>query len=97
MINVRDKILELVEMGLSKDDVILACLKYMSVDEVKDMALYNDFLSYDDFDVRYQDRSYKTEYNNGFELLNTLGNTGWFYRDKDGGRVRRLYTRGDNK
>ncbi len=32
MINVRDKILELVEMGLSKDDVILACLKYMSVD-----------------------------------------------------------------
>jgi|ETN02SMinimDraft_2_1059926.scaffolds.fasta_scaffold420007_1 hypothetical protein len=50
MINVRDKILELVEMGLSKDDVILACLKYMSVDEVKDMALYNGFLSYDDFD-----------------------------------------------
>ena len=50
MINVRDKILELVEMGLSKDDVILACLKYMSVDEVKDMALHNDFLSYDDFD-----------------------------------------------
>ncbi len=50
MINVRDKILELVEMGLSKDDVILECLKYMSVDEVKDMALYNDFLSYDDFD-----------------------------------------------
>ena len=50
MINVRDKILELVEMGLSKDDVILECLKYMSVDEVKDMALHNDFLSYDDFD-----------------------------------------------
>ena len=50
MINVRDKLLELVEMGLSKDDVILACLKYMSVDEVKDMALYNDFLSYEDFD-----------------------------------------------
>ena len=50
-----------------------------------------------DFDVRYQDRSYKPEYNNGFELLNTLGNTGWFYRDRDGGRVRRLYTRGDNK
>ena len=50
MINVRDKMLEMVEMGLSKDDVILACLKYMSVDEVKDMALYNDFLSYDDFD-----------------------------------------------
>ena len=64
MINVRDKILELVEMGLSKDDVILACLKYMSVDEVKDMALYNDFLSYDDFDdnMRVID---KWEVNNG--------------------------------
>ena len=64
MINVRDKILELVEMGLSKDDVILACLKYMSVDEVKDMALYNDFLSYDDFDdnMRLID---KWEVNNG--------------------------------
>ena len=64
MINVRDKILELVEMGLSKDDVILACLKYMSVDDVKDMALYNDFLSYDDFDdnMRLID---KWEVNNG--------------------------------
>ncbi len=64
MINVRDKILELVEMGLSKDDVILECLKYMSVDEVKDMALYNDFLSYDDFDdnMRLID---KWEVNNG--------------------------------
>ena len=64
MINVRDKLLELVEMGLSKDDVILACLKYMSVDEVKDMALYNDFLSYDDFDdnMRVID---KWEVNNG--------------------------------
>jgi len=50
MINVRDKILELVEMGLSKDDVILECLKYMSVDEVKEMALRGGFLSYDDFD-----------------------------------------------
>ena len=64
MINVRDKLLELVEMGLSKDDVILACLKYMSVDEVKDMALYNEFLSYDDFDdnMRLID---KWEVNNG--------------------------------
>ena len=66
MINVRDKLLELVEMGLSKDDVILACLKYMSVDEVKDMALYNDFLSYEDFDdnMRLID---KWEVNNGKE------------------------------
>ena len=64
MINVRDKILELVEMGLSKDDVILACLKYMSVDEVKDMALSGGFLSYDDFDdnMRLID---KWEVNNG--------------------------------
>ncbi len=43
---------------------MLVCLKYMSVDEVKDMALHNDFLSYDDFDdnMRLID---KWEVNNG--------------------------------
>ena len=65
MINVRDKILEMVEMGLSKDDVILACLKYMSVDEVKDMALRGGFLSYEDFDDNM--RLIDKEDNNGKE------------------------------
>lgn len=39
-----NKILEMVEEGvLDKDNVILACLKYMSEDEVADMAHINEF------------------------------------------------------
>ena len=39
-----NKILEMVEEGvLDKDNVILACLKYMSEDEVADMAHVNEF------------------------------------------------------
>ena len=41
-----NKILELVEEGvLDKDNVILACLKYMSEDEVADMAHINEFFN----------------------------------------------------
>ena len=47
MSNVRqatDKILEMVEEGiLDKDMVIMACLKYMSEDDVADMAHCNEF------------------------------------------------------
>ena len=46
-VNVReatDKILEMVEEGiLDKDMVIMACLKYMSEDDVADMAHCNEF------------------------------------------------------
>ena len=39
-----NRILEMVEFGLlDKDQVILACLKYMSEDEVADMAHANEF------------------------------------------------------
>lgn len=39
-----NKILEALEEGLlDKDTVILACLKYMSEDEVADMAHANEF------------------------------------------------------
>ena len=39
-----DKILEMVEEGiLCKDTVILAALKYMSEDDVADMAHINEF------------------------------------------------------
>ena len=39
-----NKILEMVEEGvLDKDTVILACLKYMSEDDVADMAHINEF------------------------------------------------------
>jgi hypothetical protein len=39
-----ERILELVEDGLlDKDTVIMACLKYMSEDDVADMARINEF------------------------------------------------------
>ena len=39
-----DKILEMVEQGiLDKDTVIMSCLKYMSEDDVADMAHHNEF------------------------------------------------------
>ena len=40
-----NKLLEMVEEGLlDKDTVILACVKYMSEDEVADMMHANEFL-----------------------------------------------------
>ena len=39
-----DKILEMVEQGiLDRDTVIMSCLKYMSEDDVADMAHANEF------------------------------------------------------
>ena len=44
-------LLELVEDGmLGKDDVIMACVKYMSEDDVKDMCRANDILDEEDED-----------------------------------------------
>lgn len=46
-----NKILEYVQDGLlDRDTVILACLKYMSEDEVADMAHFNEFFPVDDED-----------------------------------------------
>jgi len=46
-----ERILELVEEGLlDKDTVIMACLKYMSEDEVADMARANEFFLSEDED-----------------------------------------------
>lgn len=40
-----NKLLEMIEEGLlNPDTVILACLKYMSEDEVKDMMEANEFI-----------------------------------------------------
>ncbi len=45
-----ERVLELVEDGLlDRDTVIMACLKYMSEDDVADMARANEFF-YDDED-----------------------------------------------
>jgi hypothetical protein len=42
-------LLELVEDGmLGKDDVIMACVKYMSEDDVKDMMRSNEFIEPED-------------------------------------------------
>ena len=39
-----EKVLEMVEEGiLDKDTVIMSCLKYMSEDDVADMAQMNEF------------------------------------------------------
>ena len=40
-----NELLEMIENGLlDKDTVIMACVKYMSEDEVKDMMKCNDFI-----------------------------------------------------
>lgn len=44
-----NELIDLVDEGiLSAEDVLTACLKYMSEDDVKDMAICNEFLSEDD-------------------------------------------------
>lgn len=44
-----NKLLEMVEEGLlDKDTVIMACVKYMSEDDVKDMMHCNEFLETED-------------------------------------------------
>ena len=53
------KILEMVEEGiLDRDTVIMACLKYMSEDDVADMAHANEFFDEED----YEDDGQPTEY-----------------------------------
>lgn len=45
------KLLEMVEEGLlDRDTVIMACVKYMSEDDVKDMMHCNEFLLDEDDD-----------------------------------------------
>ena len=44
-----NKILEMVEEGvLDRDTVIMACLKYMSEDDVADMAHCNEFFMFEE-------------------------------------------------
>jgi hypothetical protein len=44
-----DLLLERVEYGLyDRDNIILACVKYMSEDEVKDMMVINELLFEED-------------------------------------------------
>jgi hypothetical protein len=51
-----NRILELVEEGmLDRDTVIMACLKYMSEDDVADMAHANEFFLDEDEDEEDED------------------------------------------
>ena len=55
-----NKILELIEEGvLDRDTVIMAALKYMSEDEVADMARANEFFDEDSY---YEDEEEDEEY-----------------------------------
>ena len=47
-----NKLLEYVEEGaIDKDFVIIACLKYMSEDDVRDMVIINDLQIWDDREI----------------------------------------------
>lgn len=51
-----NKLLELVEDGLlDRDTVIMACVKYMSEDDVKDMMESNEFILEEDEDEEDED------------------------------------------
>ena len=44
-----NRLLEMIEEGLlDKDNVIMACVKYMSEDDVRDMMQCNEFLDEDE-------------------------------------------------
>lgn len=46
-----NELLEMIENGLlDRDNVIMACVKYMSEDDVKDMMEHNDFVEIEDED-----------------------------------------------
>ena len=63
MSNVRkatDKILDMVDEGiLDKDMVIMSCLKYMSEDDVADMAHCNEFFLNEDEDEAQEEKDFK--------------------------------------
>ena len=47
--NYTNELLEMIEQGLlDKDNVIMACVNYMSEDDVKDMMHCNEFIEEDE-------------------------------------------------
>ena len=53
-----NKLLEMIEDGLfDKDDVIMACVKYMSEDDVEDMMKCNDFIEDEDEECEDEDEN----------------------------------------
>jgi hypothetical protein len=63
-----NKLLEMVdECLLDKDTVIMACVKYMSEDEVKDMMHANEFLIDEDDDEYCDDRFDHDDYDDSMD------------------------------
>lgn len=61
-----NKLLEMVEEGLlDKDTVIMACVKYMSEDDVRDMMEANEFLEHEEEDDDEEDFDRGRMYNGG--------------------------------
>jgi hypothetical protein len=58
-----NKLLEAIEEGLlDKDTVIMACVKYMSEDDVADMCHINEFFTEDEIDFdQWDDSEYDVE------------------------------------
>ena len=57
-----NKLLEMVEEGLlDKDQVILACVKYMSEDDVADMMHANEFLYQEEEEEEEEDEDQQDE------------------------------------
>ena len=51
-----EQLLEMIEDGiLDRDTVIMACVKYMSEDDVRDMMEINEFVPVEDEDEDYED------------------------------------------
>jgi len=60
---VTEQILEDIENGiLDRDTVIMSCLKYMSEDDVADMAHINELLPADDDEDDYEDDGQPSEF-----------------------------------
>ena len=60
---VTNQILEDIEHGiLDKDTVIMSCLKYMSEDDVADMAHINELLPADEDEDDYEDDGQPSEF-----------------------------------
>ena len=53
-----NRLLEMIEEGLlDKDNVIMACVKYMSEDDVADMMRLNEFIIDDDEETEDDDEN----------------------------------------
>jgi hypothetical protein len=73
-----NKILEAVEEGmLDKDTVIMACLNYMSEDQVKDMAEANCFFEYEEEEEEEEEENIDIDLDGGVSAVNEQEEEEW--------------------